>query len=79
MKGIDEALVKFIIDYYKESQFYPSYEEVARGLNCSKATVHDRMKLLEGEGVIRRKGNRSSQYWLINMGVILKNELAEPK
>ena len=70
MMKIEETIIGFIIAYYKENQFYPSYDEIADGVGRAKATVHVHMKKLEDEGIIVRKSDRSSQYRLINMDFI---------
>lgn len=72
MTKLDEIIVKFIIDYYSKTQFYPNYDEIAEGINRAKATVHTHMKKLEDEGIIMRKASCSPYYRLINMGVILR-------
>ena len=69
-----KIIVSFIIDYYKENQFYPNYGEIAEGIGRTKSTVHTHMRRLEDEGIIIRKADYSSQYRLINMGLILKNQ-----
>ena len=28
---IKESIINFIVDYYKKTQFYPSYDEIAKG------------------------------------------------
>lgn len=68
MSKICEVIVNFIIDYYRENHFYPNYDEIATGIGRAKSTVFMHMKKLEGEGVIIRKDDYSSQYRLINMG-----------
>ena len=73
MTHTDKLIVSFIIDYYKENQFYPNYGEIAEGVGKSKNTVFHHMRKLEDEGVIIRKADYSSQYRLINMGFILKS------
>lgn len=77
MNKMQEIIVKFIIAYYKEHQFYPSYEEIAEGVGRNKSTVYTYMVKLEREGIILRKAERSPQYRLINMDFILKNEAVE--
>ena len=77
MTETDERIIQFIIGYCKKNQFYPSYEEIAKGIGKTKATVHTHMRRLEGEGVIIRKVDCSPQYRLINMEFILKSELPE--
>lgn len=57
MTKIDENIVKFIVEYCKENQFYPNYDEIAKGVSRSKATIHTHMKRLENEGVIIRKAD----------------------
>lgn len=73
MTEIDEMVIGFIIGYYKKNQFYPSYDEIAEGINRVKATIYTHMARLEKEGVIIRKHHRSPRYRLINMGFILKH------
>ena len=73
MAKIEEMIVRFIIDYYKKYQFYPSYDEIAKGVGKAKATIHTHMVNLEEEGVIIRKYGCSPQYRLINMGFIMKH------
>ncbi len=70
MMKIEDNIARFIIDYYRKNQFYPSYDEIADGVGRAKATVHVHMKKLEDEGIIVRKSDRSSQYRLINMDFI---------
>lgn len=72
MTKIDEDIVKFIVRYCKENQFYPNYNEIAKGVSRSKSTIHTHMRRLENEGVIIRKADFSSQYRLINIGFILR-------
>lgn len=74
MTQADKIIISFIIDYYKENQFYPNYGEKAEGIGRTKSTVHTHMRRLEDEGIIIRKADYSSQYRLINMGLILKNQ-----
>ena len=71
MTRMDKTIISFIVDYYRENQFYPSYDEIAEGVGRAKATVHTHMRKLEDEGVIIRKADYSPQYRLINMGFIL--------
>ena len=66
----DQLIIKFVIDYYKESLFYPSYDEIAEGVGIAKATVHSCIRRLEKAGIIIRKYDRSPQYRLINMEFI---------
>lgn len=77
MNKMQDIIVKFIIAYYKEHRFYPSYEEIAEGVGGNKSTVYTYMVKLEREGIILRKAERSPQYRLINMEFILKNEAVE--
>lgn len=70
---MNHYIVKFIINYYKKYGFYPSYDEIAKGIHRVKSTVHTYMKELEKEGIIIRKADGSSQYRLINMGFIQKD------
>ncbi len=72
---IKESIINFIVDYYKKTQFYPSYDEIAKGVNRTKSTIHVHMNKLEKEGVIVRKYDCSSQYRLINMDFICKQEI----
>ena len=74
MTQTGKIIVGFIIGYYKENQFYPNYGEIAEGIGRTKSTVHTHMRRLEDEGIIIRKADYSSQYRLINMGLILKNQ-----
>ena len=74
MTQADKIIISFIIDYYKENQFYPNYGEIAEGIGRTKSTVHTHMRRLEDEGIIIRKADYSSQYRLINMGLILKKQ-----
>ncbi len=70
MTKIKESIIKFIVDYYKKTKFYPSYDEIAEGVNRTNSTIHAHMNKLEKEGVIVRKYDYSSQYRLINMDFI---------
>ena len=74
MTQTGKIIVGFIIGYYKENQFYPNYDEIAEGIGRTKSTVHTHMRRLEDEGIIIRKADYSSQYRLINMRLILKNQ-----
>lgn len=78
MTKIEDTIIKFIIDYYRKNQFYPSYDEIADGISKAKATICVHMKELEDEGIIVRKSDRSSQYRLINMDFICEHEPMEP-
>ena len=40
---IKESIINFIVDYYKKTQFYPSYDEIAEGVNRTKSTIHVHM------------------------------------
>ena len=73
VKGADELVIKFIVAYYKKNLFYPSYDEIAEGINIAKATVYSRLRKLEAMGIVIRKYGRSPQYRLINMEFILSN------
>ena len=75
MTTIKESIINFIVDYYKKTQFYPSYDEIAEGVNRTKSTVHLHMNKLVEEGIIIRKYDYSSQYRLINMDFICKQEV----
>lgn len=77
MTKIGENVIRFIIEYYKENQFYPSYDEIADGIGKAKVTVHVHMKKLEDEGIIVRKSDRSSQYRLIDMDFIRERKPME--
>ena len=79
MTEIDKKIDAFIIDYYKEHQFYPIYSEIAEGIHRAKSTVHIYIKKLEDEGVIVRKSDCSSQYRLLNMDFINGNRVLEEK
>ena len=74
MREADEIIIKFIIKYYKENRFYPSYGEIAKGVNRTKSTVHSHMKRLEDAGILIRKSDCSPHYRLINMKFILEAE-----
>lgn len=66
---IEQKIIDFIIDYYKETLFYPNYDEIGEGVGRYKTTVHTHMKKLENEGIIIRKPG-SKQYRLANMEYI---------
>ena len=74
MTQAHKIIVSFIIEYYRENPFYPKNGEIAEGIGRTKSTVHTHMRRLEDEGIIIRKADYSSQYRLINMGLILKNQ-----
>lgn len=59
---------------YGYPQFTKEEIEKAEGIGRTKSTVHTHMRRLEDEGIIIRKADYSSQYRLINMGLILKNQ-----
>ena len=71
-----KTIIKFIVNYFKENQFYPSYDEIAKGVGRVKSTIHEHMKKMEEEGIIVRKADCSSQYRLVNMEFILAHERA---
>lgn len=75
MREVDERIIKFIVDYYKKNQFYPNYDEIAEGVNKSKAGVFTCVKRLEDEGIVIRKSECSSQYRLVNMDFIRSSGL----
>lgn len=63
----EEAIVKYITEYYQKTKFYPNFREIAEGVNLSSnATIYSYMNRLEEKGIIIRKADRSSQYRLIN-------------
>lgn len=72
MNKIDEKIVKFIVEYYKETQFYPNYDEIGKHIGRVKSSVHAHMKKMENEGIIVRKSDCSSQYRFINMDIFLQ-------
>lgn len=74
MTSIKENIINFIVDYYKKTQFYPSYDEIAQGVNRTKSTIHVHMNKLEEEGIVIRKCNCSSQYRLINMNFLCNSK-----
>lgn len=72
----DKAVIDFIIDYYSKTYFYPTYDEIAEKLYCSKSTVFRHMEKLEQEGIIVFKEG-SKQYRLINMELIIGQRKVE--
>lgn len=77
MTSVDQKVLNFIVEYYKNNKFYPSYDEIAEGMAYSKSTVHSHMKRLEDEGVIIRKELYSHQYRLINLEFIKRGAECE--
>lgn len=77
MIGIRDIIIKFIISYYKKNKFYPSYDEIAKGIGRTKSTIYTHMKKLEAKGIIVRKFDYSSQYRLINMDFICRHGVME--
>lgn len=69
---VDSRYIKFIVDYYRENYFYPSYDEIATGMDYPKSTVFNHMQKLENEGVLVRKAPNSPAYRLLNMELMLK-------
>lgn len=67
---IEQKIIDFIIEYYKETLFYPNYEEIGEKVGRNKSTVHTHMKKLEDEGIIIRKKDSKFQYRLANMEYI---------
>ncbi len=72
---IEEEIIKYISEYYRNTLFYPSYDEIAEGVHRAKATIHTHMKKLENEGIIIRKSEFSFQYRLINADFIRRESL----
>lgn len=38
MMKVEEAIIKFIIDYYGKTQFYPDYDEIVAGTEGQNQT-----------------------------------------
>ncbi len=74
---IEEEIIKYISEYYQKTLFYPSYDEIAKGVYRAKSIIHTHMKKLEREGIIIRKSDFSPQYRLINVDFIRKESAAE--
>lgn len=74
---IEQKIIDFIIEYYKETLFYPNYDEIGASIGRNKSTVHTHMKKLEDEGIIIRKQDNSPQYRLVNMQFIKGMQTAE--
>lgn len=72
MTDEDSRYIHFIVEYYRKTQFYPSYEEIASGLNKGKATVFSHMTRLEDNGILIRKLPSSPIYRLANINLLLK-------
>jgi len=73
LTNVDSSYIKFIVQYYKENRFYPSYDEIKDGLGVkSKRTVFSHMQKLEDNGVIVRKAPCSPIYRILNMEMMLK-------
>lgn len=73
MKKIERDIIKFIAEYYAKTLFYPSYLEIAEGIDrYSKGTVNQHMKRLEEMGIIVFKPN-SKQYRLNDIDFVIAN------
>lgn len=62
LRPMEEKIIKFIVNYYYNTSFYPCYEEIAGEMKCAKSTVYEYMHGLEMNGLIIRKAKKSSQY-----------------
>lgn len=69
---VDTLYMLFIVEYYRKTCFYPSYDEIAEGMSHAKATVFLHMQKLEKEGVLIRKAPASPMYRIANMDLLLK-------
>ena len=53
-------VLDFIVEFLRERQYCPSFEEIGLGMNLSSlATVHKHISTLERKGYLRRSYNRS--------------------
>ncbi len=74
----DEDILKYIINYYQYTHFYPSYEEIGEGVGLySKASVHAHIKKLENEGILIRKADQSAQYRIKDIDKLIKERSEE--
>lgn len=71
---LEQKIIKFIIEYYTKTKFYPNYDEIADGVDRhSKSVIHTHMRKLEDMGIIIRKTEFSPQYRLANADFIIAN------
>jgi SOS-response transcriptional repressor LexA len=67
-----QEMIEFIVEYYRMTLFYPSYEEIREKIGLkSKSSVQEHMDKLEAQGVVMRKKG-SKQWRLANMNLLLK-------
>lgn len=77
-----EDILKYIINYYRHTHFYPSYTEIGEGVGLySKASVHAHIKKLENEGILIRKADQSAQYRIKDIDKLNKSShiITEPQ
>lgn len=75
---VDTSYILFIVEYYRKTWFYPSYDEIAEGMSHAKATVFLHMQKLEKEGILIRKAPASPMYRIANMDLLLnESEVSE--
>ena len=68
MRARQVQILSFIIDYYSETYFYPSYREIGQGIGLSStSTVHKHMQKLINEGMIIIKSDTQKDYRLHTM------------
>lgn len=72
---IEETILKYIVEYYRQYQFYPNYDEIGEGVKrSSKSTVHTHMKKLESKGIVIRKCDHSTQYRIKDIEQYMNNQ-----
>ena len=66
-----EKLLKFIIDYQKQNNVTPSFDEMKVGLDLkSKSGIHRIVSALEERGYIKKLNNRARAIEIIILTII---------
>ena len=75
-----EKLLKFIIDYQKENNVTPSFDEMKDGLDLkSKSGIHRIVSALEERGYIKKLNNRARAIEIIKNVNLIDTEIGKNK
>ena len=75
-----EKLLKFIIDYQKQNNFTPSFDEMKDGLDLkSKSGIHRIVSALEERGYIKKLNNRARAIEIIKNVNLIDTESGKNK
>lgn len=75
-----EKLLKFIIDYQKQNNFTPSFDEMKNGLDLkSKSGIHRIVSALEERGYIKKLNNRARAIEIIKNVNLIDTENGKNK